>query len=258
MAVTFTTKVQWPDNPRRLQATDFGIKVPSGLSDAHVREPNFVDVSVMSTKSKEHAVGQGSALSIVNGLVTRELGVTFANPEQQWKELSGSKTGPGRFQFQGGEMFLELQLGIYVILHVKPDPADRVSKQIFAEVYGHELLHVVDEVTLLESLPDDLKGDAEISKLLTQPFNYGTSRQTMAAAATEFPQEDWRTGRERPLGREDQRACRPARQPGRVQEGPGPHQHAAGKAGQPVARLHSGKCLILLVPPATSLATSQS
>jgi len=186
MAVTFTTKVQWPDNPRRLQATDFGIKVPSGLSDAHVREPNFVDVSVMSTKSKEHAVGQGSALSIVNGLVTRELGVTFANPEQQWKELSGSKTGPGRFQFQGGEMFLELQLGIYVILHVKPDPADRVSKQIFAEVYGHELLHVVDEVTLLESLPDDLKGDAEISKLLTQPFNYGTSRQTMAAAATEF------------------------------------------------------------------------
>jgi hypothetical protein len=186
MAVTFTPKVQWPENPVRLQAKDFGVKVPTGLSDVHLREPNFVDVTTMSAKSKERAVGKGSALSIVNGLVTRELDVTFANPEQQWKELSGSKTGPGRFQFQGGEIFLELRLAIYVIQHVKPDPKDEFSKQIFAEIYGHELLHVYDEVTILGSLPDDLTGDAEISKLLTQPFTYGTNRQGMAVAAAEF------------------------------------------------------------------------
>jgi hypothetical protein len=186
MAVTFTPKVQWPENSLRLKAADFGIKVPTGLSEVHLREPNFVDVTVMSAKSKEHAVGQGSALSIVNGLVTRELDVTFAKEEQQWKELSGSKTGPGRFQFQGGEIFLELQLAMYVIQHIKPDPKDKFSMQIFAEIYGHELLHVHDEVTLLDSLPDDLKGDAEISKLLTQPFTYGTNRQGMAVATAEF------------------------------------------------------------------------
>ena len=186
MAVTFTPKVQWPDNPSRLQAKDFGIKVPTGLSDVHIREPNFVDVTVMSAKSKERAVGKGSALSIVNGLVTRELGVMFADPERQWKELSGGKSGPGQFQFQGGEIFLELQLAVYVIQHVKPDPNDKYSKQIFAEVYSHELLHVLDEVTLLQSLPKDLEGDADISKLLTQPFNYGTRAQTMAVAAAEF------------------------------------------------------------------------
>jgi hypothetical protein len=49
-----------------------------------------------------------------------------------------------------------------------------------------ELLHVYDEVTILGSLPDDLTGDAEISKLLTQPFTYGTNRQGMAVAAAEF------------------------------------------------------------------------
>jgi len=188
MAVPFTfkPKVQWPDNPLLLRASDFGIKVPIGLSDVHIREPNFVDVTEMSAKSKERGVGKGNALSMVNGLVTRKLGVTLADPEQQWKELSGSKTGPGKFQFQGGEIFLELQLAIYVIQHVKPDPKDQFSKQIFAEVYGHELLHVLDEVTLVGSLPDELKGDAEISKLLTQPFNYGTKSQTMVVAAAEF------------------------------------------------------------------------
>ena len=58
MAVTFTPKVQWPENSLRLKAADFGIKVPTGLSEVHLREPNFVDVTVMSAKSKEHAVGQ--------------------------------------------------------------------------------------------------------------------------------------------------------------------------------------------------------
>jgi hypothetical protein len=187
MAVTYTPKIEWPDNARRLQAKDYKIQVPTGLSDVHIREPNFVDVAAMAAKSKEHAVGKGSALAIVNGLVTRELGVTFANPEQQWKELSGSKNGPGTFHFQGGEIFLGLRLAIYVIQHVRPDPKDSISKQIFAEVYGHELLHVHDEVTLVEDfLPTDLNGDAEISNLLTKPYNYGASGQTMVVAAVEF------------------------------------------------------------------------
>jgi hypothetical protein len=187
MAVTYTPKIQWPDNGRRLQAKDYKIQVPTGLSDVHIREPNFVDVAAMAARSKEHAVGQGSALSIVNGLVTRDLDVTFANPDQQWKETSGSKTGPGQFQFQGGEVFLELRLALYVIQHVQPDPKDSISKQIFAEVYGHELLHVHDEVTLVEDfLPNDLKSDTDISNLLTRPYIYGSSKQTMVVAAAEF------------------------------------------------------------------------
>jgi len=186
MAATLTPKVVWPENPRRLQPTDFGITVPTGLSDVHLREPNFVEVAVMATKSKEQGVGKGSALSRVNGLVTRDIAVTFANPEQQWKELTGSKTGTGKFQFQGGEVFLELQLAIYVLQYFKPEPKDKLSKQIFAEVYSHELLHVYDEVTLLQSLPDDVKGDGEISKVLADPLTFGTSAQGMAVAAAEF------------------------------------------------------------------------
>jgi hypothetical protein len=187
MAVTFTPKIEWPDNARRLDAKDYKIQVPTGLSDVHIREPNFVDVTAMAAKSKEHAVGKGSGLAIVNGLVTRDLGVTFANPEVQWKELSGSKNGPGKFEFQGGEIFLNLSLAIYVIQHMQPDPKDKYSKQIFAEIYGHELLHVHDEVKLVEDfVPTDVKSDSEISNLLTKPYNFGSSQQSMVVAAAEF------------------------------------------------------------------------
>jgi hypothetical protein len=183
MAVTFTPKIEWPGNALRLQARDYGIKVPTGLSDVHIREPNFVELAEMNSKAKERKV----TLAFVNGLVTRDLDVTFANPEQQWKELSGSKTGPGKFQFQGGEIFLNLSLAIYVINWVKPDPKDSIDKQIFAEVYGHELLHVHDEVTLVEDfLATDLKGDAEISRLLTDPYTYGATKQTIVVATAEF------------------------------------------------------------------------
>jgi hypothetical protein len=115
---------------RRLQAKDYKIQVPTGLSDVHIREPNFVDVAAMAARSKEHAVGQGSALSIVNGLVTRDSRRDVREPGSAVEGASGSKNGPGQFQFQGGEVFLELRLALYVIQHVQPDPKDSISKQI--------------------------------------------------------------------------------------------------------------------------------
>jgi hypothetical protein len=54
MAVTYTPKIQWPDNGRRLQAKDYKIQVPTGLSDVHIWEPNFVDVAAMA-KTNERA-----------------------------------------------------------------------------------------------------------------------------------------------------------------------------------------------------------
>ncbi|MGH9368525.1 MAG: hypothetical protein ACRD3M_12710 [Thermoanaerobaculia bacterium] len=188
MGVLYTARIHWTANELLLDAKKYKVTVPTALKDEQVRTPSFVDVTVMNQKAREGAVGsKGGGLSIVNGLVTRELEVHFRNPATQWKRLSTSTMGPGQFQFQGGEIYLDLDLAIFVLDHLKPDPKDDISGKIFAEIYGHELLHVLDENDIAKNwLPPLLDGDKDISSLLTKPYTYGRSSDSITVVEKEF------------------------------------------------------------------------
>lgn len=191
MSVTYCPRIHWPTNELLLPPDLYGVDVPTALPEVHVRAPKYADVTVMGQLARSSAVGSpGGGLSIVNGLVTRELEVNFRNPATQWRCVSSTGgTGPGTFQFQGGEILLDLSLAIHILDHLDPDPSDEFSVQIFAEVYGHELLHVLDEIDILRNwLSPRLPGDPAIARLLSQPFSYGTRAQPIATVETEFRQ----------------------------------------------------------------------
>ena len=76
-------------------------------------------------------VGSSSTgqLSIVNGRVTKDLTVAFRNPQTQWRRLGGQAArGPAQFQFTGGEVMLNLAVGIWILSLNEPD-AGRLPRE---------------------------------------------------------------------------------------------------------------------------------
>ncbi len=91
--------------------------------------------------------------------------------------------GPYQFQFTGGEVFLDLVLGIYILTTGQPDPQDDLSVKIFAVLYEHELLHVLDATDIVHNwLPPQLNREPTVVRYLlqAQPYTYGTPRQSAA------------------------------------------------------------------------------
>ncbi len=196
MSINFVPNIIWSNNDLLLPADLFGVTVPSGLSDFHVRSPNYVDVTRMSQVSRSGTtarVGAGGQLALVNGLVRNDLQVRFDNMTRQWRctPLGGpsSRQGPGQFQFQGGNVFLDLSLGIYILNINQPNAQDQISVDIFATIYSHELLHVLDEIDIVRSwLQPKLLTEPTIERYLvrTQPYVYGTQSQPIALVEREF------------------------------------------------------------------------
>ncbi len=195
MSLTFRLRVQWPRNELLLPAELYNIKVPTGLSSFHVRAPRFVDVVEMGQLAKGNpGRNAGGGLAIVEGMVTRDLRVSFADPSAQWRRLpaasaQASRNGPGQFKFTGGDVFVDLTLGLYILKMDDPAPDDDLAVQIFAEVYGHELLHVLDELDVASNwLLPRLNQDPDVIAYLVQQqiFTYGTPQQTIEQAEQEF------------------------------------------------------------------------
>jgi hypothetical protein len=195
MSVTFRPTINWPNNDLLLPAQLFNITVPVGLSSFDVRNPNFVDVPKMMQLTKEDStVPSSGALTMTDGLVTADLKVRFANPSTQWRRGSLSSTkdpnrGPFQYQFAGGDVFLDLLLGIYLLKSVEYDPDDDLSVQIFARLYEHELLHVVDDVDLVNNwLAPHLNSDPDVARYLVrgEPYVYGTPSMVAAQVEREF------------------------------------------------------------------------
>ena len=190
MSVHFRPLISWPQNELLLPADWFGVTVPTGLSSFHVRAPNYVDVIRMGQLGRGN-VGSSSTgqLSIVNGRVTKDLTVAFSNPQTQGRRLGGqAERGPAQFLFTGGEVMLNLAVGIWILSLNEPDLDDDLSIQIFALIYGHELLHVLDEIEILSWLPPRLLSETAIQQYLVQgqTFTYGTSSQTITEVEREF------------------------------------------------------------------------
>jgi hypothetical protein len=84
---------------------------------------------------------------------------------------------------------LDLLLGIYILNLNKPNTDDDLSVQIFAEVYSHELLHVLDEIDIVQNwLLPRVNREPTISDYLVQakPYVYGNQSQTLMQIETEF------------------------------------------------------------------------
>jgi hypothetical protein len=191
MSVSFSAQIEWPDNELLMPADWFGVSVPTALSPFHVRAPNFVDVIRMGQLGRGNVgTSPSGQLSIVNGRVTRDLRVAFVDPQGQWRRLGGQAShGPAQFQFSGGQVNLNLTLGIWILSLNEPDVRDDLSVQIFALIYGHELLHVLDEVSIVRDwLPSRLLALTAIQQSLVdrQPFTYGTSREPISEVERGF------------------------------------------------------------------------
>ncbi len=193
MGAAFRPRINWPKHDLLLPPELFGIEVPPGLNSMNVRAPKFVNAAEMMQLARDTTPRSG-ALSLTEGLVTRDLKVTFPNPAALWRRspMPGARDpnhGPFQFQFTGGDIFLDLSLGIYILKSGEPDPKDDLSVQIFAVLYSHELLHVLDDTDLINNwLIPQLNREPTVARYLiqAQPYTYGTTRQT--AAELDFQQ----------------------------------------------------------------------
>jgi hypothetical protein len=197
VAVTFTPRIKWKERVNQLDFMYewYGIHLPAGLTDDYAKAPKFVSMAEMITLSQSGGAARNTpgGLSITEGMVSPDLKINFADPERQWRVLPGPDgkppvRGPANFQFQGGEVFLDLTLGFYILDSVKPGDDDK-SRKIFNIHYEHELLHVLDETDIVKNwLPGRARAEPTAARYFVQaePFNYGVQSQTTAEARTAF------------------------------------------------------------------------
>ena len=176
--VNFVAKLSWPKNELLLPPEYYGVKAPAGVGAWNIRCPNVVDVPEMMRLAPNTRAAASGSLAMVDGLVTAAPKIRFRDARAQWRRssLSGGSHGPWKFEFQGGDVLLELELGIYVAKSVDFRTQDDLGVQIFARIYEHELLHVLDEVDIAENwLPPHLRAEPSIAKYLGkgEPYVYG-------------------------------------------------------------------------------------
>ena len=195
MSVNFIPNITWSNNPELLSAKNYDIKTPPGLGNTNVRKPLFVDVPGMEGLTRQGAAkgDAGQHSGRVNGLVTKDIKIRFEDTHRQWRCTpvggTGAKCGPGSFKFQGGSIFLDLILGIYIFNVYQPTETDEISKKLFALLYGHELLHVWDEIDILNNIVmKNLTEQPLIKRYLVngEPFIYGNNKQIIAQIEREF------------------------------------------------------------------------
>ena len=119
--------------------------------------------------------GPGGGLGVVHGLTKAEFSLRFSNPGQQWKQVR-TGSGPPFWQFQGGDVFLEVEITVYVLDGDRPHPGDRISNRIFAIIVEHELLHVLDEIDLVSQwMPAQARQDEKVKAIVLRVDSPGGS-----------------------------------------------------------------------------------
>lgn len=134
-------------NPSRLDAERLRIEVPEGLSSEHVREPTFVSPERMQALLRTRG-GGGSGLGVVHGLTRAEFSLRFSDFDRQWRQNRRDASFPS-WTFQGGDIFLEVTLEVFVLEGDRPGSGDPAGRQIFGVIMEHELEHVADEIDIV-------------------------------------------------------------------------------------------------------------
>jgi hypothetical protein len=143
---------------------EMGVRIPPGLPAASVRMPKFVDPTTMMSLLNTEPGGHGPGLAVVHGLTVTEFAVTFPNP-QQWRQV---RTGAfPSWQFQGGDVFLDAKITVYVLEGDRPQANDDLTRKIFSIIMEHELLHVLDEIEIVSRwmAPEAYKDDKVLKYL---------------------------------------------------------------------------------------------
>ena len=195
MAVTFTPRITWKERANQLAYPFdwFGIKPPRDLPLDFVRPPKFVNSAEMGKLVRESARNTPAGLSTVEGHVSTDFQVSFTDPNRQWLTLPGPDgkppvRGPANFKFQGGGVILDLTLALYILDLREPGDNEK-SLKIFAILYEHELLHVLDETDIINNwLPKRAMVESDVVKYFVraEPFTYGLQSQSIAEARKEF------------------------------------------------------------------------
>ncbi len=154
-------------NDLLLPAAMYGIRAPAGLSSTSVPAPNFIDPTTMVSLLRSASGGHGRGLGVTHGLTTSEFAVTFANPAQQWRQVRTGAAVPS-WQFQGGDVFFDTTITVYVLEGDRPQPGDDLSRQLFAIIMEHELLHVLDEIDIVSRwMADEAYKDEKVLRYLS-------------------------------------------------------------------------------------------
>jgi hypothetical protein len=138
-------------NDLLLPAALYGIKVPPGLSPSSVPAPDFISPSAMvSLLRQAPGGGHGRGLGVTHGLTTADFAIRFPNFAQQWRQVRTAATVPF-WQFQGGDVYLDVTITVYVLEGDRPQVDDDLTLELFAIIMGHELLHVLDEIDIVKN-----------------------------------------------------------------------------------------------------------
>lgn len=168
--ITFTPRITY-DNPATMSAVAKGIRVPPGLADT-IPEPIFGNRARFDALLKAENGGQADR-KLTFGLVTANVAVSFAEPATQW--VKGDYRGTPWWRFQGGTIYVDLRLGLYIYDHFKTKAGDDCTFKVLARLVEHELLHIADELDIVTNwFPDAVKKDASVWQYLQEGMDDST------------------------------------------------------------------------------------
>lgn len=133
-------------NPKRLSTSAYRIHPPRNVKT--IPDPLYVDVTAMNKLLRNGIVGRSASLSITSGLVVPKFSVEFSDFKRQWKCVSGSGQN-AQWQFQGGKVYFQVELSLYILKLYRPVSGDSCSLRMFEVVMDHELEHISDEIDIV-------------------------------------------------------------------------------------------------------------
>ena len=128
------------------------IVVPVGMTT--VWEPEMIAHAALQIRASQEQKGTGS----VRGLTEAGFSIRFDDFWSQWKQDVSKQ-----WQFQGGDIVIQVDLKILVTdMFEKYD----YRNDVFQLIMIHELKHWRDAEDIVNGMPDKLKADADVMRLL--------------------------------------------------------------------------------------------
>jgi hypothetical protein len=151
-----------------LSTSTSGIRAPKGLSASNTPAPIFISPEKMVSMLKAVDDPHSRGLGITHGLTTTAFSVSFSDFANQWKKVEKGSAKPF-WQFQGGDIYFDATITVYVLEGDRSQPHDQLSRKIFNIIMEHELLHVADEVDIITNFaPEESYKDEMVKKYLTK------------------------------------------------------------------------------------------
>ncbi len=145
-ALKFSPDIRYQSD-RMVPLPDYpGLRVPPGVP---AREPIPVSFGDMSRLAPDKFPAPAGLT------VPTQITVKLTGP---WKQTASA---PARWQYQGCELQLAVNVAVYIIDKYQPVP------KLFEMILSHELLHVQDDIDIVtQYLPQELPKDEYIKKYL--------------------------------------------------------------------------------------------